>query len=530
MEMARSLGTDVVTALRRGFAEGRSGEILLVPEPWNVLGQWPGGLRRDDPRTTHSSPWTYHQQVPLALYGPGFVREGVVVDRPTTVADVAPTLAALLDVGFEAEGSALEEVLVPGRRRPPRAIVVVAVDGGGWNVLEQWPDAWPVQRRLMREGTTYTNAVVGSAPSVTAPVHATIGTGVFPETHGIVENTGRLPDGTIGEIAHHEARLDLLQAPTLADEWDRSRDNAPWVGMIGFESWHLPMIGPGALVAGNDRDVAVLWHREERRFWINERFYTLPPLPPPEQLDRRVRELDATDGSLDGRWDGEDLDPELPSFTATPAYAAYHGDAVLQVMEESELGSDEVTDLLFVEMKTADITGHVWNMVSPQSEAVLREQDRVLEDIVAVLDRRVGRGRYVVALTADHGQTPQPDVVSGLRIDRGELFDDLNAAFDGVVAAVHPTDLYLDLGAPEIGSVSVEDMARFIGGYRYGDGLPEGTDTERIDPELLDRRVFAAALPGEWLASLTPEEVEALGSGDYPEGDLTSPPRLAAFP
>ncbi|MGH2685568.1 MAG: hypothetical protein ACRDJP_08895, partial [Actinomycetota bacterium] len=87
MEMARALGSDVVSALQRGYMEGRSGEILVVPEPWNVLGQWNGGLRgAADPRTTHSSPWSYHQRVPLALYGPGYIREGAVVDRSVTVA------------------------------------------------------------------------------------------------------------------------------------------------------------------------------------------------------------------------------------------------------------------------------------------------------------------------------------------------------------------------------------------------------------------------------------------------------------
>jgi len=26
------------------------------------------------------------------------------------------------------------------------------IDGGGWNVLRQWPDAWPNLKCLMREG------------------------------------------------------------------------------------------------------------------------------------------------------------------------------------------------------------------------------------------------------------------------------------------------------------------------------------------------------------------------------------------
>jgi arylsulfatase A-like enzyme len=531
MEMARSLGSDVVTALRRGYFEGRSGELLLVPKPWHVLGQWNGGLRGfQDPRTTHSSPWSYHQRVPVVLYGPGYIRPGVVVDRPAGVVDIAPTMAELLDTPFPAEGSILEEALLPPARRaaPPKAIVVVAVDGGGWNVLEQWPLAWPAQRDLMSHGTVYTNATIGSAPSVTAPIHATLGTGTYPASHGIVENTGRLPDGTIDEVSHHEARLDTLERRTFADTWDRNGGNVPWVGMLGFESWHLPMIGPGALLPGNDRDVGVLWEREANRFWTNERYYTLPSLPGASALERRLRELDASDGSIDDRWMGEELDQGQPSFTATPAYASYFGDALQQLLGDQPIGTDDATDLLFVELKSGDIAGHVWNMSAPQSREVFEAQDRTLDDLVRTLDARLGPDRYVLVMTADHGQSPIPESAGGLRIDRYELHDDLNAEFDDVVEAVHPTDMYVD---PErADEVSLEDIARFIGGYRYEDGLPDAVDPNTVAAGDRIRRVFAAALPGDWLMALTPEQVASLGPGDYPEGDLTSVPSLDVVP
>ena len=532
MQMARALGTDVVTALRRGYVEGRSGEIILVPRPWNVLGQWTGGIEAQDPRTTHSTPWDYHQRVPLALYGPGYVRAGEVIDRPVGIVDIAPTMAEILGTSFESEGSVLDDALLPAveRREPPKAIVVVVADGGGWNVLEQWPEAWPAQRRLMSEGTVYTNATVGSAPSVTAPVHATLGTGVYPASHGIVENTGRRPDGTLGEVAHDEARLDLLERPTLADVWDRAGDNHPWVGLLGYESWHLPMMGPGALVAGNDRDVGIMWEREENRYWTNERYYSLPVLPPTSALERRLRELDASDGAIDDRWRGNDLDQQEPSYTGTPAYAAYVGDTALHLLAEQPIGSDATTDLFFYEMKSGDIAGHVWNMLAEETREVFVAQDRALDELVRTLDARLGPDGYVVALTADHGQSPIPERAGGLRIDRYELHDDLNATFDDVVEAVHPTDAFVNLEAFEGSDVSLEEVARFIGDYRYEDGLPDEVDPGTLDPSLRTERVFAAALPGEWLASLTPEQVAGLGPGDFPEGDLHSPPALETFP
>jgi hypothetical protein len=38
--------------------------------------------------------------------------------------------------------------------------------------------------------------------------------------------------------------------------------------------------------------------------------------------------------------------------------------------------------------------------------------------------------------------------------------------------------------------------------------------------------VFAAAIPGPVLGSLSETDVRRLGPGIYPEGDLTSPPRV----
>ena len=520
--------------MARGYVPGRSGEILLVPEPWNVLGQWTGGVRgADDPRTTHATPWAYHQRVPILLYGPGFVSGATRSVRSVDLADVAPTFAQLMDFRFDApDGRPLREAIIPAKERSgsPRAIVVVVYDGGGWNLLEQWPRAWPVQRRLAEAGTTYVNATIGSAPSLTAPVHTTIGTGAYPRVHGIPENTARLPDGSIGDVYLKRDDPGLLVQPTLADAWDRANGQRPWVGMLGTEGWHLGMLGPGALYEGDERDVAVLWDHGRETFTTNGNHYKLPSyLPGPEVFRRRMLEADVTDGAIDGQWRGNDLSTETFSYTGSPAFASYQGDVALEILRREPIGRDRLTDLFFVEMKTTDVAGHVWNMLGAETGEVLRAQDRFLAELLDLLDRRVGRERYVLAVTADHGLTPRPDVMGGLRIDRYRLFEDLNEVFGGVVEAVHPSDLYLDMEHVREEGLSVETIARFVADYRYGDGLPEGIDEDEVPSSLLNRRVFAAAVPGTVVTALSGREIRALGPGRYPESDLTSPPVIRSL-
>ncbi len=529
MQMARALGTDVMRSIVRGYVPGRSGDIALIPKPWNVLGNWEGGRAGvRDPRTTHATPWSYHQRVPITLYGPGYIRSHIVAERAVTMADLAPTFAELMDFEFDAPaGRVLREALVPKAQRPepPRAIVTAVFDGGGWNVLEEWPDAWPAQADLMADGTTFTNATNGSAPSVTAPVHATLGTGTFPRTHGIAENASRLPDGTIGDISFERADFRLMNAETLADAWDRSTGNRAWVGVAGYETWHLAMMGRGASApGGGDADPAVMWDREETTFWTNTEAYELPYyLPERSRFESRLSELDASDGARDDRWGDSPLEADTYQFTANPAFAWYSGQVILRMARREPIGLDDITDMAFFEFKTGDLAGHFWGMESTQFETVWQEQDRILGELVETLDRRIGEGRYVLAVTADHGQTPVAENYDGLRIDRYELAEDVDDRF-GVVEAAQPSDMYVDLEEMEEEGLTLEEIARWIGDYRYVEGLPTGFDADDIPAAMLNERVFAAALPGPFLESLSNAEIEALGPGMYPESDLTSPP------
>src|SRR5918997_1342738 len=75
--------------LRDGTFEGRSPDVVAVPQPPNYFGSF--GI------TTHSGPWDYLQEVPLVLYGPGLLRPGRVNPAgPVTLADVAPTLGQIV--------------------------------------------------------------------------------------------------------------------------------------------------------------------------------------------------------------------------------------------------------------------------------------------------------------------------------------------------------------------------------------------------------------------------------------------------
>lgn len=73
------------------------------------------------------------------------------------------------------------------------------------------------------------------------------------------------------------------------------------------------------------------------------------------------------------------------------------------------LGTHDVPDLLTVSFSSNDLIGHVWGPDSQEVLDVTLRADAVLAELLAHLDAKVGKGRYAVVLTADHGVCPIPE-------------------------------------------------------------------------------------------------------------------------
>jgi arylsulfatase A-like enzyme len=496
-EQACALPRAWLERTRRGFYEPRSGQISLLPKT-------PAYMASGGDGWSHSGPWPYLQDVPLVLYGPGIVPDRGEVATPATTADVAPTLAALLDAPFEpGDGEVLDESVVGGHRPPPRLVLTIVWDGGGWNTLEQWPDDWPNLARLMRDGVSYTRATVGSSPSVTPAVHSTLGTGEYPWTAGVTGVPVRDEEGEVVDAFLEGESSRFLKVTTFAETWDERHGNRAQVGMLGYEPWHLGMIGKGTETPGGDRDDAA-WLDVDTNEWItNPDHYTLPDaVTAVDTLDGYLDELDAADGAIDRAWLDNAILDAPDRVEETPAFIRYHADALVNLVREGGYGDDAVTDLLFTNFKQIDRVGHYFNMASPEVHESLIETDRQLGRIVGALDAEVGRGRYVVVVTADHGQQPDAAAIDGYGIDPNEVERDLENAFGPVTDAVWPTEVFLDDEALRDGGVSVEEVARWLGDYRLEDNAqdPGLTGEGVLGPH---DRVFAMAIPARMLLGLT---------------------------
>lgn len=493
---ACDLPTEVLERVWRGYVPERSGEVLAMELEPNQFG------------TRHSTPYAYTQDVPLVLYGPGFVRSGKTVERPVTLADLAPTMAELLqfDAWPQRDGSVLEEALLPRGERNgvPRLIVTIVWDGGGDNVLRQWPDSWPNLADLMEQGTSFDNATVGSSPSITPSVHATIGTGAWPSHHGLSDTRMRVRGRTVDAWEGSSPRY--LRLDTIGDLWDAANGNEPLVGMLARDAWHLGMIGHGAYLSGADKDIAVLDQLGGIEFRTNPDYYSLPKyLLGLEGLSEAVAEYDARDGEADKQWLGNPLLEFDGQIRFTPPWNNYQTLKILELLQGEGFGTDEVPDLFYTNYKSTDLAGHFWNMVEPEVRDDLAEQDAQLPILITALDTLVGRDNYVLALTADHGMTPFPTVTKGWSIETRDMTEDILEEFDHetpdvpLVLSNRGYQIMLDEDEMRRNDVTPGQVAEFVRDYRIEDNItPTNKVLLRFEGRT-DERLFLTALTPEAL-------------------------------
>jgi hypothetical protein len=487
----------------RGNRADRSPELQFLPHEPDFIDQ---GL-------PHVGPWPYAQDVPLFWYGPGHVAATGVVDRPVTVAGIAPTQGKILRFPFRTlDGQPMDEALLPDAD-PPKLLVTVVWDAGGRNVLARWPKDWSYLRSLIPRGTWYDDATVGSTPTSTAQIHATIGTGDFPDHHGIVGH--RLRIGPELNTPWVQGPAYLIE-PTLADRYDEAMDNKPIVGELGTVSIHLGMLGHGSMWGGGDRDIAIAREALNATTLGAEGFeWNLPgPLQPyfrfPTYLndipgfDEDVRAVDAADGRQDGKWRTNDIDQLLGGFD-TPARIPYQTRVLETLIEREGFGKDDTPDLLFVNYKMIDYVSHVWTVNSPEMSDSVKAQDDALRELVRFLNEQVGQGEWAMVLTADHGSIPDPRVSGALRISAPKFQDLIAQRFDtdgddtDIIELLQPTALFIDMDELEQNGVTLEDLAHYILSLTKGQvAIPAAPPP----PGTEDEPAFEAAFPSSYLTQL----------------------------
>ena len=113
------------------------------------------------------------------------------------------------------------------------------------------------------------------------------------------------------------------------------------------------------------------------------------------------------------------------------------------IVDAKGLGTSGRTDYLGVSFSSLDFVGHQFGPNSHEIQDMLARLDVSIGALLAHLDARVGRGRYVLALTGDHGVAEIPEQVgSGRTVSR-----DVGAAVDAALQPIFGPGKYMAFSA-----------------------------------------------------------------------------------
>jgi hypothetical protein len=382
----------------------------------------------------------------------------------------------------------------------PRLVVIIVVDQLRGDLLERYHDEMPPGgfRRLMDDGAWFTQCYYNYAATKTAPGHATIGTGTYTLGHGILGNEWWEPNERrmVTSVEDEATRPLGLPAGAEGEKWSSSPHNLR-TDTIGDE---LKLATGGAArvygVAFKDRaailpvgfaaDAAFFLDPQSGAFVTSSYYMQQAPEwlvkfnAGPSRASYLNREVkDSTGNVLRSTAPANNAKGKPASFYdlvgATPFGNDYTVELAEQLIGNEKLGQGARTDLLSLSFSPPDILGHRVGPDSPEHKQMLLALDRALNYFFTYLDQQVGKDKWVVALTADHGIAPLSDFAAKMRIPAlnfspADLQTQLNVMLGGkygkqaqyVVAVDYPT-LHLDAEAFAEANVSEADGERAVG-------------------------------------------------------------------
>ncbi len=114
--------------------------------------------------------------------------------------------------------------------------------------------------------------------------------------------------------------------------------------------------------------------------------------------------------ALRGKGGTSEADDEFyGQWSSSPFAETYLTKLAETAVDALHLGRGPGTDYLGVSYSSVDYVGHEFGPRSWEIQDVLVRLDRDLGELFVFLDKTVGRGNYVVALSADHGVVPIPE-------------------------------------------------------------------------------------------------------------------------
>lgn len=338
----------------------------------------------------------------------------------------------------------------------PKLVVGIVVDQMRWDYLERYAARYAPDggfKRLMNNGYNCENTSIPYVPTVTACGHASIYTGSVPAINGITGNEwydNELNDyvycasdksvNTVGGVtsAGKMSPRNLLTS-TICDELKLATNfKSKTVGISLKDRGSI-------LTVGHNADAA-WWYDASTGNWITSSYY-MKEMPAwvtafnnQKLIDKYYTQgwntlyplstyVQSTPLKINASTNRKSFPYALSTYVGVnynPILATPYGNTLTTEfaktnIENEKLGEDSITDFLAISYSSTDIIGHTYGPNSIEIEDCFLRLDAELGAFLNYLDNKVGKGQYLVFLSADHGVAHVPAFLKSNKMPAGNV-------------------------------------------------------------------------------------------------------------
>ncbi|MGZ3844815.1 MAG: alkaline phosphatase PafA [Flavisolibacter sp.] len=325
----------------------------------------------------------------------------------------------------------------------PKLVVGIVVDQMRWDYLYRYYDRFSADgfKRLLNGGFSCENTLINHIPSVTGVGHAVIYTGSVPFLDGIAANewvdqlTGKsvycVADSSVRPVGSANA-TDGRMSPrnllttTITDELRMATN------------YHSKVVGVSlkdraSILPAGHTPTAAFWLDDASGNFITSSYYAdqLPAWVNQFNSKRRIEQLIANGWNTlypvntykqsdidakpyEGLFSGETSSvfphdikaaygKSKGSFRNTPYGNTLTAEFAVEALNAYQLGRGDATDFLAINFASTDYVGHMFGVNSIEIEDTYLRLDKDLAQLFRTLDTKVGKGQWLLFLTADHG-------------------------------------------------------------------------------------------------------------------------------
>ena len=351
--------------------------------------------------------------------------------------------------------------LYPQKLEQPKLVVGIVVDQMRFVDLYRYYDLYSENgfKRLLNNGSNFTNAHYNYIPTNTGPGHASIYTGTTPYYHGIVNNDFYdreqkksvycVDDPDVQSVGSNDDEgkksPKYLLATTITDALKLFTNKKSKVISISLKD-------RGAILPAGHMPDGVYWYNFKTGDFISSTYY-MKDLPDWVKkfnskkladkflsaewnllLDKKFYEINSPDESpyepdffKEGKksfphtFKNLSVNEKYNALAFTPFVHEMMIEFTKSAIQNENLGRNSVPDFLAISFSSTDLIGHTWGNYSYEIMDIYLRLDKLLAEFLNYLDKEIGPNNYLLFLTADHGAIETPGYLKEKRIPTGEL-------------------------------------------------------------------------------------------------------------